>query len=31
VVKQGKVIGRLHDRIPGPVTHVGTKRNWFRI
>ena len=27
----GKVVGRLHDRIPGPMSQVSTKRNWFRV
>ena len=27
----GKVVGRLHDRIPGSMTQVSTKRNWFRV
>lgn len=31
VLKNGRVIGRLHDRVPGPVTQINTKRNWFRV
>jgi len=29
VVERGQVIGRIHDRIPGPMTRTFPKRRWF--
>jgi len=29
VVERGHVIGRIHDRIPGPMTKTFPKRRWF--
>jgi glyoxylase-like metal-dependent hydrolase (beta-lactamase superfamily II) len=29
VIERGEVIGRLHDRIPGPITKSFPKRRWF--
>jgi glyoxylase-like metal-dependent hydrolase (beta-lactamase superfamily II) len=31
MVRQGAVIGRLHELVPGPVTQVSQKRNWFPV
>ena len=31
VVKNARVVGRLHDTVPGPVSQINTKRNWFRV
>ena len=30
-VQSGVVVGRLHDRIPGPMTLISVKRNWMPI
>jgi glyoxylase-like metal-dependent hydrolase (beta-lactamase superfamily II) len=27
--ERGQITGRLHDRVPGPVTRTYAKRNWF--
>lgn len=29
VIEHGQVVGRIHDRIPGPVSRVFPKRQWF--
>lgn len=30
-IEKGRVVGRLHDRVPGPMTTQSVKRNWMRI
>ncbi len=29
VIERGQVVGRIQDRIPGPITRVFPKRQWF--
>jgi glyoxylase-like metal-dependent hydrolase (beta-lactamase superfamily II) len=29
MLDRGRVVGRLHDQVPGPVTQGGARRNWF--
>jgi glyoxylase-like metal-dependent hydrolase (beta-lactamase superfamily II) len=28
-IEGGQVVGRLHDQVPGPITHSTAPRNWF--